>query len=160
VSEAWAVNASPLILFARIGRLELIERLAPVLVIPNAVVEEVRHGQEKDHTATTALEWAERYRVADITIPASIEHWDLGPGESQVLAHGALGARWAVLDDRAARRCAAAHNVPVIGSLGVALRCKRCGLIDEARPLVHRLIEAGMFLDERFVERMLKSVGE
>ncbi len=160
MSEAWVVNASPLILFARIGRHELLARLAPAIMIPDAVLKEVRHGQEKDHTATMALSWAERYRVTDIAIPASIEHWDLGSGESQVIAHGTLGPRWAVLDDRAARRCAAVHNVPVIGSLGVALRCKSCGLIDEARPLIRKLIEAGMFLDERFLELTLKNVGE
>jgi predicted nucleic acid-binding protein len=93
-------------------------------VIPDAVVKEVSDGQAKDPTATTALSWAERYRVTDIVLPASIEHWDLGSGESQVIAHATLEPRWAVLDDRAARRCSAAHNVPVIGSLGVALRCK------------------------------------
>jgi len=160
VSEARVVNASPLILFARIGRLELLEGSAPALLIPDAAVEEVRRGQEKDRTAITVLEWSERHRVTDIAIPASIEHWDLGSGESQVIAHATLGPRWAVLDDRAARRCAAAHNVPVIGSLGVALRCKRCGLIDKARPLLLRLIEAGMYLDERFLEDALNTVGE
>jgi hypothetical protein len=86
VSEAWAVNASPLILFARIDRLDLIEHLAPAILIPNAVIEEVRAGQRKDRTAATALEWAEKYLVEDIAIAASIEHWDLGLGEAQVIA--------------------------------------------------------------------------
>jgi predicted nucleic acid-binding protein len=49
-------NASPLILFApRIGRLDLLERLAPKIIVPNAVLDEVRVGQEKDATATMAL---------------------------------------------------------------------------------------------------------
>jgi hypothetical protein len=51
VSESWVINASPLILFARIGHLHLIERLARTVLIPNAVLEEVRYGQEKDRTA-------------------------------------------------------------------------------------------------------------
>jgi predicted nucleic acid-binding protein len=160
VSEAWAVNASPLILFARIGRLDLIERLAPRILVPNAVIEEVRAGRQKDRTATTALEWAERYRVEDIAVVASIEHWDLGLGESQVIAHCIGGSRWAVLDDRAARRCAVAHNVPVIGTLGVVLRSKKNREIDRARPLVKDLIAAGMFLDDEFVDRVLASIGE
>jgi predicted nucleic acid-binding protein len=57
VSEAWVVNASPLILFSRIGRLDLIERLAPTILVPNAVIEEIRAGQHKDPTAAAALEW-------------------------------------------------------------------------------------------------------
>jgi predicted nucleic acid-binding protein len=91
---------------------------------------------------------------------ASIGHWDLGLGESQVIAHGIGGSRWAVLDDRAARRCAAAHSVPVIGTLGVVLRAKKNWQIESARPLVQELIAAGMFLDDEFVDRVLASIGE
>jgi len=160
VSEAWVVNASPLILFARIGRLDLIERLAPTILIPNAVVREVRAGQQKDQTAATALKWAEPYAAEDVALLATIEHWDLGPGESQVIAHSIVRPRWAVLDDRAARRCAMAHDVPVIGSFGVVLRSKKNRQIDRARPLVRELIAAGMFLDDEFVDRVLASVGE
>ena len=93
-------------------------------------------------------------------MPASIEHWDLGPGESQVITHCAGGSRWAVLDDRAARRCAVAHNVPVIGTLGVVLRSKKNRQIESARPLMTELIAAGVFLDDEFMDRALASVGE
>jgi predicted nucleic acid-binding protein len=160
VSEAWVVNASPLILFSRIDRLDLIERLAPAILVPNAVIEEIRAGQHKDQTAATALEWAGRYRLEDIAVAASIEHWDLGLGEAQVIAHCIGGSRWAVLDDRAARRCAATHNVPVIGTLGVVLRAKRNRQIESAQSLVKELTAAGMFLDDEFVERVLASIGE
>ena len=47
MSEAWVVNASPLILFSRIDRLDLIEDLTPAILVPNAVVEEVRTGQRQ-----------------------------------------------------------------------------------------------------------------
>ena len=160
MSEAWVVNASPLILFSRIGRLDLIERLAPTILIPNAVIEEVRAGQDKDPTATVALEWAARNRADDIDVAASIEHWDLGLGEAQVIAHCLSGSRWEVLDDRAARRCALVHGVPVIGTLGVVLRAKRTRQIESARSLVQELIAAGMFLDDEFVEAGLASMDE
>ena len=117
MSEAWVVNASPLILFARIGRLDLIERLAPTILIPNAVIREVRAGQQKDRTAATALKWAEQYGVEDVALVPTIEHWDLGPGESQVIAHSLGRPRWAVLDDRAARRCAVAQGIPACSSI-------------------------------------------
>ena len=106
------------------------------------------------------MAWAGRYRVADIAVATSIEHWDLGLGESQVIAHCVGGSRWAVLDDRAARRCAVAHNVSVIGTLGVVLRSKTNHQIENARPLVKQLIAAGMFLDDEFVDRVLASIGE
>ncbi|MEQ1910476.1 MAG: DUF3368 domain-containing protein [Vicinamibacterales bacterium] len=160
MSEAWVVNASPLILFARISRLDLIEGLAPTILVPSAVIEEVLAGQDKDRTASAALEWAERYRVENVTVVPSIEHWDLGSGESQVIAHSLGTSRRAVLDDRAARRCAVARGVPAIGSLGVVLRSKNHGHIDHARPLIEDLIEAGMFIDSRLLEVAFESVGE
>jgi predicted nucleic acid-binding protein len=144
VSEEWVVNASPLILFSRIDRLDLIEDVAPAILVPNAVIEEVRAGQHKDRTAARAMEWAGGYRVEDIAVAASIEHWDLGTGEAQVIAHCVDAPRWAVLDDRAACRCAAAHDVQVIGTLGVVLRAKNRGQVESARPLVKKLVAAGM----------------
>ncbi len=160
MSEAWVVNASPLILFSRVDRLDLIERLTPTILVPNAVIEEVRAGQGKDSTAAAALKWAAQYQTADVAVPASIEHWDLGSGESQVIAHSLGTSRWAVLDDRAARRCAVAHGIPVIGSLGVVLRSKKNRHIDRARPVIQDLIGAGMFMDNKFIERVLDSIEE
>ena len=96
----------------------------------------------------------------EIVVATSIEHWDLGLGESQVIAHCVGGSRWAVLDDRASRRCAIAHNVVVIGTPGVVLRSKTNHQIENARPLVKELIAAGMFLDDEFVDRVLASIGE
>ena len=160
MNEGWVINASPLILFARIARLDLLERLAQEIIVPDAVLKEVRAGQETDTTAGSALAWATARRVPDAIVPVGVEHWDLGAGESQVISHGLAGARWVVLDDLAARRCAASHGLPVIGSLGVVLRSKRRGLLDEARPWIKKLTEAGMFVDERLLEVALTSVGE
>jgi predicted nucleic acid-binding protein len=133
VSEAWVVNASPLILLSRIACLDLIERLAPKILVPNAVIEEVHAGQYKDQTVAATREWAVRYGVENIAVVASIEHWDLGLGEAQVIAQCVEGSGWAVLDDRAARRCAAAHSVSVIGTLGIVLRAKKNWQIESAR---------------------------
>lgn len=68
--------------------------------------------------------------------------------------------KWAVLDDRMARRCAIAQDVPVIGSIGIALRAQRLGLIISARQLVYKLKSAGMYADDDLLERCLAAVGE
>jgi len=116
----------------------LIEHLAPAILIPRRFVP----ANSEDRTAATALEWAGKYLVEDIAIAASVEHWDLGLGEAQVIARCVDGSKWAVLDDRAARRCAAAHEVRVIGTLGVVLRAKKAGQVGSARPLVRELVAA------------------
>lgn len=98
--------------------------------------------------------------MADVPLIAGVEHWDLGAGESQVIAHCVGRPRWAVLDDLAARRCAASHNVRTIGTLGVVLRAKQHQQIERARPVVEALRDAGMFLDDAFMNDALARVGE
>jgi predicted nucleic acid-binding protein len=94
-TEAWVVNASPLILYARIDQLDLLEQLAPRLIIPEAVIAEVRSGNSKDHTAGRAVAWATQYRYPDIAIPATVDRWNLGVGESQMISYCLKGPRCA-----------------------------------------------------------------
>ena len=160
MTDAWVINASPIILYARIGRLDVIERLAPKVIVPVTVIEEVRAGVQKDSIAKEAIAWAVNYKRQDISIPPTVERWDLGPGESQVISLCLQGTRWAVLDDRMARRCISAHGLQMIGSFGMILRAKRLGLIGAARPLVYKLKDKGMYVDADLVERSLSAIGE
>lgn len=158
--DAWIMNASPLILYARINRLDLVECLAPVLFVPNQVIEEVRAGLWRDDSAQIAVEWALHRVIPDAKVPVSVEHWDVGSGESQVITHCINKKRWAVLDDRMARRCAKAHSIPVIGSLGIVMRAKRCGVISKAKPLIYKLKGAGMYVADDLIARCLVAVDE
>lgn len=119
-----------------------------------------RRGNRKIRRRQPPSHGPRSYRVEDVAVIISIAHWELGLGESQVIAHCIGGSRWAVVDDRAARRGAAAHNVPVIGTLGIVLRSKQRRLTESARTLVSELVAAGMFLDDEFANRVLASVGE
>jgi predicted nucleic acid-binding protein len=68
--------------------------------------------------------------VDDPLIPPGIQAWGLGEGESSVLAWAtAHQGVEAIIDDLAARRCAAALGVPVRGTLGLVLVAKRRGNI-------------------------------
>ena len=160
MTDAWVIDASPIILYGRIGRLDLIERLAPRVIVPVTVIEEIQAGVQKDSTAKEAISWAVKYQRRDIAIPSTVERWDLGPGESQVISFCLQGERWAVLDDRMARRCVSAHGLQMIGSLGMILRAKRLGLIEAARLWVYKLREQGMFVGDELLERSLSAVGE
>ena len=160
MTDVWIINASPLILYARIDRLDLFEQLAQAVIVPEIVVEEVRSGINKDSSTDKAVAWAKHYRHPDISIPASVEHWDLGSGESQIISYCLQGAGWAVLDDQMARRCVSAHGLLMIGSLGVILRAKARGLVDAARPWVFKLMDQGMYVTEELVEQSLAAIGE
>ncbi|MHB1737799.1 MAG: DUF3368 domain-containing protein [Acidithiobacillus sp.] len=160
MGEVWVLDASPYILFARIGRLDILRGLAADIVIPDAVIGEVRAGMDIDPSAQTALEWGMPFASHDVVLPPSVISWGLGAGESQVVAQCAETGKWAVLDDRMGRRCATSHDVPVIGSLGIILRAKRFGLIDLARPWIERMISHGIYVTENVVRDVLAAVGE
>jgi predicted nucleic acid-binding protein len=85
----------------------------------------------------------------------------LDPGETAVLAlaHGNPDVE-VVLDDMAARRCAARLQIPVVGTLGLVLTAKRLGVIPAARPLVERLRQVGLFLDDEVGDEALRRIGE
>jgi hypothetical protein len=75
---------------------------------------------------------------------------DLGPGEREALALAIErpGSR-VLLDDRYARLVATTLGIPVIGTLGILLRAKRAGHLNEVRPLLDRLDALGFRVDRR-----------
>ncbi len=48
MSSRWVVNASPLILLAKVGQIDLLAKLTDELVVPSAVVAEVQEGPASD----------------------------------------------------------------------------------------------------------------
>lgn len=161
MDRALVVNASPLILLARIERLDLLAALADHLVVPEAVIREIQAGSERDATAERIKGLTSLLRVADRPVSDRIRLWDLGAGESQVLAHGLErpDAR-VVLDDLAARRCARSLGLPMLGTLGVVILCRHRGIISAARPLLVALREAGLRLKPDLMDEALAQVGE
>jgi len=63
MSDRWVVNASPLIVFGKIGQLDLLTQLPKEIVVPSAVATEIIAGPEND-AARLAIE-AEMFRQVD-----------------------------------------------------------------------------------------------
>jgi predicted nucleic acid-binding protein len=160
VSDIWVVNASSVIALAKANHLQLLQELCEELLLPEAVAAEILAGPPSD-PARRALQRGWGTAAAPQHIPPELLEWGLGPGETAVLAVALeRGPGTAVLDDAAARTCARALGVAVIGTLGVVLRAKRQGLIPSAADLLRALRAAGLYLDEEVVGAALKSVGE
>jgi predicted nucleic acid-binding protein len=161
VDRTLVVNASPLILLARIDRLDLLASLADRLVVPEAVIREIQAGSHRDDTIERLKSLPSILRLADLSVPDRIHLWDLGAGEAQVLAHGLerQGAE-VVLDDLAARRCARSLGLPMIGTVGVVILCRHRGILSSARPVIERLREAGLRLKPALMDEALSKVDE
>ena len=48
MSRQWVVNASPLIILGKLSQIDLLIKLTDTLVIPNAVAQEIKQGQNND----------------------------------------------------------------------------------------------------------------
>jgi predicted nucleic acid-binding protein len=162
VAERPAVNASPLIFLARAALLELLRDVAgQEIIVPAPVADEIRRRGPDDVTVR-AMQHADWLVVVEPPpIPPLISAWDLGAGESSVLAwaHAHPGAE-AILDDLAGRRCAAVLGIPVRGTLGLILIAKQRGYVPAARPVLERLRKSGMYLSDAVLDRALALVGE
>jgi predicted nucleic acid-binding protein len=161
VPERPIVDASPLILLTRAGRLDLLRQADERIVVPRAVADEILAYGGDDPTAS-ALREADWIDVVDVTvIPLEVSRWELGPGESEVLAWALQHAGTeAIVDDLDARRCAATLGVPVRGTLGLVLLAKRRGRIAAAAPVLDQLQAAGMYLSDAVVRQALALVDE
>lgn len=158
MSDAWIVDASPLILLAKADKLDLLVQLAPRIQIPATVADEVAVPSVGRRVLDSLRDWE---RLTDLPIPDEIARWSLDAGESQVLAHALAqpGSR-AVLDDLAARRSAEALGVRITGTVGVILRAKQTGIVPAARPVLQHLRETGLYLSDRLFDEFLAIVGE
>ena len=157
----WVVNASPLILLGKSGQLGLLGALAERIAVPRAVVREVGAKPDGDGTLQ-AINASASFVIVDDEVPSSdILSWDLGAGETQVIAHAAAhGHERVVLDDLEARRCAQSMGLAIIGTLGIVVRAKAMGAIHQAGPAIRRLREAGLYVTDELVARLLREVGE
>jgi len=161
VTETAFVDASPLILLSLTGHVELLRCAATRIVVPRAVEAEVSAHAEDRRTAETmeAMSWIEI--LGDAPPHPAVAAWDLGAGESAVLTMSLRAeSAIAVIDDLAARRCAAAMGVPLVGTLGLLVRARRLGRIAAVRPVLAEIRAAGMYLSDDLVARTLRSIGE
>lgn len=159
--DALVVNASPLIFLGNAGRLDLLRATgASRIIVPREVFDEVTATPHNDEAARAVAEadWIERVAVVDLS--STITEWDLGSGESAVIAVALeiAGAR-PVIDDLAGRRCALALGLDVMGTLGIVIAAHRRGQIEDPRRVLLDLRAAGMWLTDSVIEGALRLGG-
>jgi predicted nucleic acid-binding protein len=160
VSNVWVVNASPVIALAKVGRLHLLHDLCQELLVPEAVITEILAGPPSD-PARRAVESGWGVRVAVDHIAPDLLEWGLGTGESAVLTVAMeRKPATAVLDDAAARTCAKALGIRVIGTLGALLRARKKNAISSVADVLKALQVAGLRLDNNVIRSALEGIGE
>lgn len=155
------INASPLIFLTK---LELIDHIAPLfemLVITNGVKEEIlKHNDETSNWVNSTKQG--NIRLGEVgEIPSVIKAWDLGKGESEVIAFAKKNKRFiTALDEKAARNCANSLKIKVIGTLGLILFAKNQGIIGNASEHLQKLRQLGYRIDDDTFQYVLYLANE
>jgi uncharacterized protein len=151
IAKIAVIDASPLIIFQRVGRLTILRDLFHPIVVPAAVAQEVSPGLGQLPT------WIdERLILENPVVPRKIDR-----GERAAIALAMqIGADSIVLDDLPARRVATDLGLTVIGSLGLLVSAKQGGLIPAARPTMDAMIASGLYVSRRLYLEILEAAGE
>lgn len=141
VAEPPAADASPLIILAQGGWLDLLRVAGERILVPRAVAREVRRAGVAD-AAAQALDSTAWLEIVDVgPVPARLRQYYLDPGEEAVLtwalAHPGTAA---IIDEHRGRQVAHALGLPVVGTLGLIIEAKLRGMIPAARPVIEHLL--------------------
>ena len=155
------VNTSPLLYLHQVGYLELLQNLYGMIIVPNAVVQELEVGARQGVNVPNinTLDWISIHSVQSISlIPTFI---DLRKGEAEVIALGLENsASLLILDDQLGRRIANLYQLKSTGTLGFLVKAKQLGYLSEVKPIIQILRHQGMWLTDKIVNDVLRLAGE
>ena len=85
----------------------------------------------------------------------------LDPGEAAAIALGVeLQADLLVCDDLRGRQVAEAEGLDVVGTLGILLRAKQAGHLEEVKPVIGAMLALGFRATPKLVAAVLGLAGE
>ncbi len=156
-------DTTPLIGLATIGRLGVLQELFEEVFIPQAVYDEtVTHGRI-DGRARHEVEKASWIRVIQVkdrlAVDLLLDEMDLGEVETIVLAVE-MKADWVLMDERKGRRKLTQLSIPKIGTLGILLRAKELGMIQNLEKEIAELQKTGFVISQSVIDEILKAAGE
>lgn len=166
-----AINASPLIVLFKSQQADLLPQLFSEIIVPAGVWDEVTasetklspflRGTKSDRASQELplVSWVQKVDIDHIS--PQVMAWDLGKGESEVLTWALTNLNYAaIIDDRAARRCAKSFNILTIGTGRLLILAKQRGLIDSVSERIQLLRDAGLYLSDNLINLLKQQVGE
>ena len=150
MSQQAVTNSTCLIGLERIGRLDLLPQVFPVVFAPPMVAAEVQ----------SPVTWLRVQSVQNTAVIATLRtQMDAGEAETIALAME-LGDVILILDDKKARRVAQQIGLKIIGTAGMLLRAKHQGIITEIKPLLTALLQANFRISNAIIQEALRLAGE
>lgn len=158
-------DSTPLIYLARLDRFDLLRQLHELVLIPQAVWNEVAVNGARfvDGTevqvAVTAGWMRVETPVGHLQVSPS-EAEDLDPGESEALQLAVERDAMIAIDESHGRDVAKRLGLRVTGTVGILVRARHEGLIPALAPELARLRQTTFRVSEAVIREALARVGE
>lgn len=153
-------NTTPIISLLKIGKLQILKDLYGEIFVPQEVFNEIEAGKNKEYyTDLSKIEWI---KVEKIQNPKSLSYFlDLDKGEAEAIVLATeLDADLIILDESLGRFHAKHAGVKITGTIGISLKAKQLGYINEIKTLLLELREKTVWLSDKFVEEILLIANE
>lgn len=156
------VNTTPLIALSHVGQLDILKKLYGEIIIPEAVYRELAVKTESicKKAVDGSLEWI---RVENINnqMAKAMYKTQLHDGEVEVMILSKeITADVVIIDDANAKKHAKYLGLPVTGTLGVLIKAKQEGYINELKSILHQMSKNGIYISQSLIELCLRQVGE
>ena len=140
-------DTSSLIVFDKIGEIELLKHLYSKIIITPEVAEEF---------VEILPDWIVLQPVEDVKYQEFLET-QVDSGEASVIALGKeVKDALLLLDDLKARKLAHRLNMRYTGALGVIHKAKQSGYLKRIKPLIDKLLEADFQVSDKIIKELLR----
>jgi uncharacterized protein len=142
-------NTSPILNLAIVDQLELLHQQFGKVLIPNAVVDELKINENRPGSQAIreaiSSGWIQTQEVSNESL-AQLLKQTLDRGEAEAIALAIeMKADWTLLDEREGRKVAKSLGLKVTGILGILLRAKEQGEIESLPSIIDDLINKAGF---------------
>ena len=161
MTENLIVDSSPLIVLLKSDLENILPELFEEIIVPEAVWEEVLAGKEDDIAKRKMPHLAWVKRVVNTNSSEIIKNYNLGKGETAVLNFAlTISESRVLLDDFAARKCAKALNLKILGTGGLLILAKQKNLISSVSEAVEKVRFSGLWLSDEIINIIKEKAGE
>lgn len=158
-------NTSPILNLAVIGKLSLLHDQFGEILIPNAVLEELRI--QEDLPGSQAMrealkeEWLRIQEVSDQSLVRILQR-ELDNGEAAAITLAVqVKAEWILLDEKEGRKIAKSLGLKVAGILGILLRARHEGRLPSMQKAMDQLRDrAGFRIGAELYADLMRKSGE
>jgi predicted nucleic acid-binding protein len=134
-------DSSPLVCFAILGMLDVLNDIIEKIMVPTAVYEEIS-VPKKPYSEEIKLFLKNRVIPVKNKVAVKLLDKEVDPGEAEAIVLAIEKNIGDILiDDPKGRKAARTHGLSPVGTIGILLQAKKTGRIKQVKPLLDKLIK-------------------